>query len=209
MSSADRARLNDGKYLVGHWPLNGHAKDVSGHGNHGTWSAAAVYATGPFSGHSVAVFDGTKRIALPAATGATGIRSIACWFTNTSAVPYDAAMGFGTAANYKALFVGNWSGSFITSTYLGDVTAPGLVASEWYHIAGVLEGTGSTGLTLYVNGIYRQRYAITSNLETAVVGAIGDYGEVGNFLGGSVANARAYNVTLSANEVWSLFQSHS
>ena len=58
MSASAHRRLHDSKFLVGHWPLNGHAQDVSGHGNHGTWAGTAAYATGPFSGHQTASLDG-------------------------------------------------------------------------------------------------------------------------------------------------------
>ena len=56
MSASAHRRLHDPRYLVGHWPLNGHAQDVSGHGYHGTVSGM-TYAAGPF-GHTVGSFDG-------------------------------------------------------------------------------------------------------------------------------------------------------
>jgi len=62
-------RLNNPKYLVGAWSLNGNAKDTSGYGNDGTWTTEAYVEssynkklTGTFNNSTSQVNCGDKTI---------------------------------------------------------------------------------------------------------------------------------------------------
>ena len=53
-------RLRSPKTLVGRWPLNNNALDVSGYGNHGTWAGTEAYAAFLKNSRQAGSFDGVN-----------------------------------------------------------------------------------------------------------------------------------------------------
>jgi hypothetical protein len=70
--------------LIGYWPLNGSANDISGNGFHGTPSAAVTWGTGVGDGGQAAVFAGDGYIDLFSAALAAALNgeegTLFSWF---------------------------------------------------------------------------------------------------------------------------------
>src|SRR4030042_3553048 len=86
-------RLNHPEYLVGYWPLNNYAQDVSGYGNHGTFTGTEAYVEGPW-GHSVGSFNGSRYITTLKPLIPSGAWSISV-FVNIPSAPLSTTAIFG------------------------------------------------------------------------------------------------------------------
>jgi len=214
MSASAHRRLHDPRYLVGHWPLNGHAQDVSGHGNHGTWTAEG-YESGPYNGKSVGSFNGT-----------TG--TVACG-TDASITMYGWS-AISVTALVRADSIGETSGRVIdkakvfvalgTNSIGAQVIASGGTAIEssavssitygaWYRIAMVWDGT-SGNIRIYIGNALSSAGSPTNK-----TGTITDDSANALFIGnnsaggirafdGAISKVRLYNIALTGDEVAAL-----
>ena len=212
MSALAHRRLHDPKFLVGHWPLNGHAQDVSGYGNHGTWSGTAAYATGPYNGKTVGSLNGASSIALGTVPGFAGGFSgftAAIWNKPTSSVAgvqrlLTREFGY-TIYNFDGLLscaVYKTPGGTNNRWVISSI--PGFVPNVWSYCAMTFVGTT---LIVYLNGVF---YA-SNTASTTEAGA-----QTGDFIGSNAAgsqrftgqthNARLYNIALTGDEVAALYE---
>ena len=214
MSASAHRRLHDPRYLVGHWPLNGHARDVSGHGNHITGVRAPKFTTGPFSSHQIGTLTGNNHW-----EGGTGIgallgaacssASISCMVYATSVAGNDGVVSissaFGLTSGKMELKVGFETWGLKVGAVSSSTPA---TANSWVHLVGSWNGATQS---LYVNSVPLDSDANTTALDfTGLASGFGVYyltGSGGGFcLNGSLANVRLYNIALTGDEIFSLYE---
>ena len=213
MSASAHRRLHDPKFLVGHWPLNGHAQDVSGHGNHGTWAGTEAYVAGPFSGHAVASLNGTPYVSCGnVVTNLAGeAYSVGCQFKPTSSIVTTQAITdklyrysiyiTGSAITYQ-WFNGNPGGS---SNLYQATSSVGLVLGSWVHVMLTFDGSGT--LSCYANGaLVASDSTATTSAGTPSTDTLGAGSAGGSRLTGLLANSRIYSCALSGDEVAALYE---
>lgn len=130
-------RLTSPKTLVAHYPLNNHAQDVSGYGNHGTFTTEA-YTEGPF-GKSVGSFNGTTgKVAL--GNVYNGVKSVSFWVraATTTEQFVELAAGIGVDVNAGTVGTTGWTSPTV---YVEKALTSALVALAWRHIV-VTSATG-------------------------------------------------------------------
>jgi len=203
-------RLLDPRYLVGSWPLNGHAQDVSGHGNHGVWSGTEAYGAFFKNSRQCAVFDGASQVAVadnPQINSACGVgqpRTISLWFRTTT-VENLVLIDKGANENFA---LQSWTG--VNAGRIIWIVGGGPIGStdntfndgSWHHLCGVYTGTT---MILYIDDSLQAstvRAASASNSSRLTFGArdslVAPY--VGDF-----ANVRIYNIELTRDEILKLF----
>ncbi len=209
-------RLEDPAYLAGHWPLNSHAQDVSGHGNHGTWTAEA-YADNN-KGRSAGDFDG--------ATGLVTVGNAASM--NFGATDFTWAFRFKvdpTASEFDSLITKRDDTAEgyridIRSTYklslrLEDGNGDSVVASGddelndgVWHYAVIAVDAGTTA-RMYVDGkvqAFSPDLSLVGDTDNTADLVFGASSEATNVFTGGLSDIRAYNVALTAAEALSLYQ---
>lgn len=227
MSSADRMRLNDPKYCQLYIKGNGNVADMSGHKLATAWVGTPAYTTGPYSGHDVLSLDGsTPCVTAPQVITGTGPMTAAVWVRSSGTqstyadimsqghnqVPTNT---YGWAFQFNFPTVNNvdliWgTGVGVAYKGLSFAYTPNTDFS-WHHLV-FTKGAGETtpGVAIYKDGILIATDT-TNNFAlgtfTFTLGA--DTANPDREWKGQVANARIYNVALTGNEVFELFQSHS
>ena len=209
-------RLNDPAFLVGNWPLNSHAQDVSGNGNDGTWINEAY--TTDFRGRSAGSFNGTgKWITIGDISDydfATSDFSWAFWFKmDPSIAQYDTLIEKrdGSNAGYRIYCRSTYKLSLVledtgadTDTVTGD---DDLNDGRWHY--GVATVEAGVEALMYIDGVLQ--------VDSASLGSIGDISNSNNLVFGATSslaspfygglgNIRAYNVVLTADEVLELYR---
>lgn len=169
--------FRDPAYRVGYWPLNNHAQDVSGHGNHGTWSAAEAYATGP-NGRQLAVLNGTTASVVCDAVGVVRTLSFGCYVTTTTEELLLLSAGNDIMVNAGTI---TYTGVAATATYVNGIATTTMSANIWSHVVCVLNAD-----------------------HTADAFTIGTDGT--NFGNIEIAHVRAYNISLTADEAQCLYR---
>ncbi len=208
MSASDRARLNDGKYLVGHWPLNGHVKDVSGHGRHGTWSGTSGYQSGSF-GHDVGKLSQASLTWITATPGdsfaALTTWSASAWFTTTALGVNNQSLVGG--ADTFWLLCGTAGLGNIYFKYAPHAYYTTILPNIPYHMVSVGNGTSLTG---YLNGRLAQVFTMSpgsANWSSVRMGRF--FSPYTDYLEGTLSNVRLYSTDITGNEVFELYVSHS
>ena len=220
MSASAHRRLQDPRYLVGHWPLNGHAQDVSGHRNHGAWDAAEAYTAGPF-GRQVAVFNATTsgiRIldnAVINMTGWSGVTMIA-WIRQLGQAENNSGRIMVKGTIGGLLTIGDPSPRNMygfVNTALGDATVlkTGVLSDNVfaYQIGFTWESTTGrpqpylNGNNIGQAGAVRQS-AISS--DTGNVLMIGNSTAGDRCFNGWIWDVRLYNIALTGSEISALYE---
>jgi hypothetical protein len=199
-----------GANLVGHWPLNGDANDISGHGNDGIAYNNPVVADGiPGTGNQSFRFDGsTQRIEVPHNNqlDITGQNiTISVWVKVEEKDYPDLYNSIvtkttGSWSDGYGLFFREAVGTFqfiIAGTRLN----PGVNTeyNKWFHIVGT---QGFFGRKIYVNGEMKNSSAsieeIPSNFGTVgMMSTSGEQRQVKGFL----SDVRIYDIALTAEEI--------
>ncbi len=209
-------RLNDPTYLAGHWPLNSHAQDVSGHGNHGTWTAEA-YAENNH-GRSAGDFDGASSFItigdIPSLDFATTDFSWALWVKlDPSISQFDTlvAKRDGNNAGYRidarsttkvSLTLEDADGTSVTMPS-DDNMNDGL----WHHITFAVDA-GVT-IRMYVDGVaqaFEPNLAALGDISNDASLIFGAHSELGSQFYGGMSDVRAYNVALTEAEALALYR---
>jgi hypothetical protein len=210
--------------LVGHWPLNGNAKDSTPYGNHGTVTAATLVADHRNQANSAYNFTGSpSKIEIPfnaafnptaamsvgvrfkAGTVATGLQRIVANIDSGGYALYITGSGVGDACGSNNLCFR----VRINGTYR-EVSTPSsaLTSGNWYYITGTYDGTN---LRLYVNNSLVATSAsfpgtISGSAAalcfgTAPTGATCDSNYLDN---ASIGSVRIYNRAVSSTEIQAL-----
>lgn len=206
-------RIQNPKYLVGHWKLNGNARDLSGYGNNGTFNTP-LYTENQF-GKQAGDFNGagwitcsndramkslTKNITICFWTRLNVLTASKYWIDNRTA----ASDGF------ALLTSGTGSIRFYLNTSF-DISSPTpLVIGKWTHVAVVKEDSG--GYAFYHDGnlIYRDTSTTTSISTNNGPMYIGRYfGAASGYLDGDMFGIRLYNVALTRDEILQLIERES
>lgn len=193
--------ITDG--LVGWWPLNGNANDITVNGNDGTVSGATV-ASGldqlcySFDGVDDWIQLDNSNFPYGASPG-----SLSAWaMTTTTAAGYRWIVAYGTAANKQSRFLGINGTTFYVGGYgttaTEDVIYSGVPLNTWFHMVGTYDGTN---VKMYIDGILvASGDRVWNTVES--VARIGQQTNTANeFWQGEIQDVRIYNRALSAEEV--------
>ncbi|WP_405525514.1 LamG domain-containing protein [Streptomyces canus] len=190
-------------------------------GGDGTYNAVTLGASGPFSDHTTASFDGSSSyVEVPASLlHAKNDRSVELWFKTSSqgVLVGDQSVSIAGATSASGtwtpvLYVGSdgklhghfWAGSGSGTAAFGSTGT--VTDNAWHHAA--LTVTGSTQ-TMYLDGIKQATYSGTPNDQSnshLYIGAgfakswLDSPGEVSHF-NGSIAEAAFYGTGLTQDDV--------
>ncbi|WP_234533394.1 LamG-like jellyroll fold domain-containing protein [Streptomyces shenzhenensis] len=195
-------------------------------GGNGTYSAVTLGASGPFSDHTTASFDGsTSYVEVPASLlHAKSDRSVELWFkTAAQGVligDQSVAIAGATSASgtwTPVLYVGSdgklhghfWAGSGSGSAAFGSTGT--VTDNAWHHVALTVSGTTQT---MYLDGIKQADYTGAPNDQSnshVYIGAgfakswLDTPGEVSHF-NGSIAEVAFYGTGLTQDDVDAHFE---
>ena len=224
--------------LVGYWSMDdcrsAKATDFSGSGNTGSLTNFALststsnWVTGNAAKRGCALdFDGSNDyVETPNNTwGITATGTISLWIkttqTTVAATVFSLGRGdsyndeFGIILNYPTankigVFQDKLSGNY---TYRQSDTT--INTGAWFHVVGVMSGTGTSNMKIYINGVQETGSAATVGSPTELSDTLARYVRIGSrvtthaYFSGSVDDVRIYNRALSATEVTALYNSGS
>ena len=173
--------------------------DLSGNGNNGTLVNGPTFNTG--SNGSI-VFDGSgKRTTLTSPFGQSGFTTLSVWYNrveNVSSTTWRTLFAT-TSTNVHHLIsqsttrvLGVFDGSFRSFGYTP------LIDGKFHNYSVVYQS--GTNATLYVDGIFFSTINMVLNLETSLIGSIGNWNG-GNYWAGNISNTQIYNRALSVQEI--------
>jgi hypothetical protein len=208
--------------LVGGWPFNGNALDVSGNGNHGT-PYGATLANDRFNNSNCAYyFDGVNDFIQMLLAGPTGSvsRSLSFWMKSAQSGTMT-AFSYGSDNGSDGLyevFLSSWciSGIGFDNSQHHKLRYAPLFNNAWRHIVIVLDNTiGSNimNLQLYIDGsLYTLTSACASSLSANIFTGNQFPVTVGrnsnnslNFFTGYLDDLFLYDRVLTATEVQNLY----
>lgn len=194
--------------LVGYWPFEGDAVDVSGNGYNGTVSGATL-ATGKF-GQCYDFVPG-QGISTPAAVrdgpNAANLLTIAMWASNRATTfpsTYRMMWGFAGQGTYLALRTATLIPFFSINTSGGQktVAAPaGITTTTWTHIAATWDGAA---MRIYVNGslVVTQSYAgVTLAIPAVALAMIGNWSATNYGWDGQIDDLMIFKKALPDSDV--------
>ena len=217
MSASAHRRLHDPKYLVGHWPLNGHAQDVSGHGYHGTVSGM-TYAAGPF-GHTVGSFDGDNdsvNVGDVTQLNSASQITIAFWMKQRVLDVLDYFFTKTVVSTVSITIFVQADGNFYFGTrdgadaYVRVDYSTLTSANQWTHVGWAFDGTQSVAANrpaLYFDGkpvgvVGGTPPSATGNL----AGANATIGRSTKSIDGELAHFRIYSCALTGDEIGAVME---
>ncbi len=201
--------------VVGYYPFNGNAQDMSGNSNNGTVNNAVLCQDRFGNANSAYEFNGTNsfiQIANPSQFNMAGAFTLSMWCRiNTSASNLGAFFSKSNPSawvdNDKAI---DHNAVRNIGTDICAFGAPHTVNSisnyQWYHLVWVY---GITYSTVYINAVPQVMDYNWSNLpfpadNPSSIVCIGKQGD-GRYFNGQVDDIRFYNWALSQNGITSLF----
>ena len=208
-----RGRLDNPKYLIGHWPLNSHSSELIA-GNNGTWTNEA-YADDQF-GRSAASFNNANKYItvgnVAAYDFATTDFSWAFWFMMDVAIDANDSLIAKRDGGNAGYYI-----SARTTTKLSilvedaDGTSVAIVGDSelndgiWHHGVATVE----TGVIsrLYVDGVAQAatgNLANVSDISNSSNLVFGADSSTGSKYFGGIGEIRVYNIVLTADEVLEL-----
>jgi hypothetical protein len=199
--------------LIAYYPLAGSATDATGNGNNGVLGSSVTFVTNRFgSAGGAAAFFGDSGSYVALNTTNFNLQSnltVSVWVNFTTAYGNNGPRVFSSSDYEITLDAPNnnyaLTNRFVQFAGAGPTTA-NIYAGQWTHIVGVISNTTSL---IYTNGTFASSGSITEPLSYSLSdSAIGhscvlSYG-VDSF-GGSIADVRVYNRSLSAQEVSALY----
>ncbi len=197
--------------LVGWWPFNGNANDLSGNGNNAT-SNSATLTTDRFGKLQSAISTSNGYvIAGKQGVPTNGPVSISFWMNQQSNFGIGEVINLGSESNTQwgalaannslCMNYGRGCGS-TGSTQLSSLITSG----NWYHILYVSNGTG-TSSKVYLNGVYigQSTNASTSGQCSSSQLVFGADRFANSNFNGKLDDIAIWNRTLSPQEVYSVF----
>ncbi len=206
--------------LIGYWPFNGNANDESGNGNHGTVNGATITfdrfgnpnSAYNFDGFSsiIEVFDVSqfdfshnKQFSVSFFLKILDINNYGCYISKwgPSGDGDDEWQFFSNTFGYTSLIVNSTSKPGSPNSETGDT----LNENQWYHIAGIWDGTNST-ISFYVNGILINSLnsAETSTIHNSQPLRIGGNCYSDGFTNADIDDIRIFRRVLTPGEINSL-----
>lgn len=216
------------KGMVGYWPMDAHAKDMSGNANHGVQNGVSVASDRFGNDSSAYYFDGGSdyiRVKASKSLNLSGSFTVAAWI-NPETFGEDPTQGFGRIIDkgkYR-FFLNNADNgtytyhSLVTSIDTGSNTFPwasdqySITLRNWQHVAVVITLDGNNNkCDFYVNGGVVYTYYTTALPTVFDNGAnddlfIGERYALDRAFQGSIDELYIYNRSLSAAEVNMLFR---
>ena len=203
--------------LIGRFPLDNSANDMSGYDNHGAVTGAIPSEDRTGAADKAYFFDGVDDYILisPEIGPISSALTVSCWIKANDALEYghfiskydfesDAGFSLGIQ-NGKVRWAGrNGSGTPVNLPSVSMITD-----NQWHHLIGIIDGST---WTLYVDGNLENQINTgyrRTNLSTYVPLTIGMYfnGDNGNhrFFTGSVDGIHIYKRAISACEIEALY----
>jgi hypothetical protein len=214
-------KLSNG--LVGYWSFNGSdftdkVYDRSGNGNNGIVVGAATSSVkGAGKIGQGAQFSVGPYIDVGSGSSLDDLApiSVSAWINPRSAGAFNSGEIWGKApggGNMRLAFSGNNVLEFYRETALKSVdmratTSPSITYNEWQHIVLTWDGTVSTNMHIYRNGIDITSGAQASGLQMLDANSTFKIGFAGSIAyDGSIDEVRVYNRILSADEIRELYE---
>jgi hypothetical protein len=200
-----------GKMLIGHWPLNGNANDISGNGYNGTpfnltYTAGKVGQAGNFNGTSSYII---RNSADGFPTGNV-TATISAWvyfrsFTST----WQGIAGWGIRTTGRRLMISTFAGRFSMNTWgsldVNDIitdSADVLSTGRWYHLTGTIQ---DKRIKLYIDGILKKDQTLTGTPNIAAQDiTIGSIDSPGRYSDALINDVRIYDYALTDMEIQEL-----
>lgn len=212
------------KGLVGYWPLNGNAKDLTPNSNHGTVSASFTSLAADRKSQTNSSYDFTgggtaQGISIPSnAAYNSGTITVSAWvWTDSTDVTRSAVARY----NNTTPTSGNWilgnggaASEFRWVVRLGTtnvlVSSPtNFSTGAWHHLVGVYDGTNAI---LYVDGQQTGSVgsagSLASNSTTVSIGTRPNNSSTAVLWDGKVDDVRIYNRPLSQAEITMLYEGY-
>jgi hypothetical protein len=198
--------------LLGHYPLDGNASDVSGNGNNGT-NHGTTPGTDRFGRPGKASsFDGNNdSISLPIganlSTDSTDL-TFSLWMNTRATDNQDVLEQETDPVKGRSIIVTRKTGIFSTNVSgCGNLaTQANYLRNSWYHVVVTNDVTGNSALvSLYLNGI-GEGSVTKSNPEPSIENyLLGRSRPANSYLDGLIDDLRIYNRALSASDVQALY----
>ena len=124
-------------------------------------------------------------------------RTIEAWGYRNTTTGNQWLLSYGTPAAGQSMFLGAIGSTYYFGGFTNDITASGAVANQWFHMAGVYDGT--TGY-LYINGVLAASSAKTWSTVQSTA-QIGRQTNGAEYFNGNISSAKIYNRALTASEI--------
>lgn len=228
MNTSENSDLTSG--LVGLWSFNGAdvsgttAYDRSGQGNDGTLTNSPTVTTGKIgqaldfdgvndhvyigSGGSTTLFDTTKPLTVSVWTY---LRNYSTTYPNIMVLKSTAGNSleffYSNSGGYEGINFGSGSATF-PKRKSASASIPNTLLNSWHHTVLVFDGVSTSAPSsykLYLDGIE------IDTMDTATLATPANISSIGWITGsqwfpGKLDDVRVYNRTLSATEIWNLYQ---
>ena len=159
--------------LVGWWPFNGNANDVSGNANNGTVNGASLTNDRYNFSSSAYLFQGSQSIICPSNSSfnvGKGSFTISCWATSVGTGEYQALvtryeyLGLNDIPVSFSLFYKYGSPGMLFGNNSAQVNVDTVSNTlSWKHVVGVYDSINGT-ISMYINGNLANSGAIPSNV---------------------------------------------
>jgi hypothetical protein len=209
--------------LVGWWPFNGNANDVSGNGNNGTVNGASLTNDRYNLSSSAYLFQGSQSIICPSNPSfnvGKGSFTISCWATSVGTGEYQALvtryeyLGLNDIPVSFSLFYKYGSPGMLFGNNSAQVNVDTVSNTlSWKHVVGVYDSINGT-VSIYINGSLANSGAIPSNVTNGNNNGVLRFGVffpnlLPAHLEGKLDDIGIWNRALSVSEIQELFESCS
>jgi hypothetical protein len=212
-----KADLTEG--LVGYWPLDGNAEDLSGNGNHGVIEGSVTPTTDRFGIPDSAMnFPGSTSdyidLGQPPMLLIKGAMTVAAWvradtLTQNGRILAKQGPSSGRSWSIQLESAGGFArfdvGINPTDRVRADSEPLSFAPDEWFHIAGVFRP--GEAVELYINGelVNSEPTTITTQwIENGLSVNIGRRPQPGTPWEGDIDEVQIYNIALTTSEIQSL-----
>jgi hypothetical protein len=143
--------------LVGWWPFNGNANDISGNGNNGTNNGASLTADRFGNANSAYNFSGGSSVSVPMTLLLHNlpVRTFSCWFNANGAQNggriYETTYLNGGIAMYNGNVLDAWYYNGTNECNVTNIITGNL--NQWHHLVYVTDSNTGLG-SIYLDGVF-------------------------------------------------------
>jgi hypothetical protein len=175
--------------------------DLSGNGNHGTFTNMDGTNFNSANGGSL-TFDGSNEYA-PIGTSqfpfGASPGTLSSWArTNTISAGFRWTVSYGQAVTSQSRFLGFNGTTYYFGGFGNDITAPGVPLNTWFNMVGVYDGTNAS---MYINGALVSGPTAKSWNTVANNAQIGRQTNGTEYWSGNISQVQIYNRALTATEI--------